>query len=393
MEIEKQIKSAIDAATEMKTAHEAETKKLNDELTELKNAVHDLKQVKTTVADTELTAEDILKSKEIKKFQTEIKAKSNAIVDLKEEMKGFTIADGDSAGALLEQELERQILVPLKDGYSLAAALNIRTVSNKDFKRPVQVNSSATRWVGENSDNAPLNNTGTPKFKMIAATWGTVEAFPYVTRQAMNDQHFDLMAFLTNDVATQISDSFGQAVIDGAGENIPNGILAHFDDGTESLKVDGVRSVEHYQYLEAAADLTDEQLIEKLQDLTLEMGSKYLGSAAFWMNRKMFARVSRIKNANGDAFLQTDLSKSAAGTLFGYPVRIEAHLPDFGVGSIPVLFGDVVKAFELMVQGQSSMFQLNPYLVPGNVQVYSAQDVGTCMYDCRALKGLKVIAA
>ncbi|BCV28501.1 phage major capsid protein [Shewanella algae] len=395
MEIEKEIKSAIDAANEMKATHEAETKKLNDEIAELKSSVHDLKQRGSTAEVKELKSEDVANSKEFKELEKEIKAKcaSQQMVHLKTELKGLTVGDDTSAGALLESELEKQILVPLKDGYSIASALTMRMVSNKDYKRPVQVGVSGTRWAGENKDNNALTNTGTPTFKHIKASWGKAEAFPYLTAEAISDTHFSLMSFLTNDVANEISDAVAQAVIDGAGENIPNGILAHFDDGTESLKADGDRSVEHFQYMEVAADLTDEQLIDALQDLTLEMSSKYFGNAAFWMNRKMYSRVSRIKNANGDAYLQMDLSKEAAGTLFGFPVRIEAHLPDFGVGQIPVLFGDVQKSFELLQQGEASMFQLNPYLVPGNVQVYSATTVGTIMGDCRALKGLRVKAA
>jgi HK97 family phage major capsid protein len=103
----------------------------------------------------------------------------------------------------------------------------------------------------------------------------------------------------------------------------------------------------------------------------------------------MWLELMKLRDLDGRSLLCPDVSGAAAGTLFNFPVEVEYHLGDVVTGAVPLVFGNLAEAFELLSIGES-FTQENPYTNPGNIQLYYETRVGTIMKDSTQLKLFRI---
>ena len=391
--IEKQVEEITSAVLESKEATALEIKELNTTIDKLENEIVEIKAGAVNMQvdkneEKEVAAKSLWTA--AKTGFDEKGAPVNALID----EKGMTTA-GDSAGAGIVEELASSILVPAQEDYAITADMGVETVSSPNYSKVVQVGRSQAKWGGENTTNVAPGKTATPTFVTVNAKFAKLTIDNYVTNESLKDPVFDIEAFLTNDVRVQAGRVMSQGFIDGdgTGEN-PKGILAHFDD-TESAKDDDTRGKEFFGEITSDGSLPadDEALIDLLRDLEGEVITAYLEKAKYYVNRAVFKRLAKMKDSTGVHYLQKDISGKAKGTLFGYPVVVDANLQDdSSVGNRPVLFGDMEKAFKRINHVNLTMLR-NPYIVPGNVNFHWELRVGTMIGDSNALKAIAIVAA
>lgn len=393
-EMETKIEEIKSAVITGKESTDAEVKTLKDTIVELQDEVAELKTgVKAMPQDNK---EKVNAVKDqfwavARKGYTEA---GHAVEELIGE-KGMTVVDDTSAGAGIVEELANTILVPAQEDYAITADMGKVTVSSTDYSVLVQVGRSTAVWGSENTSNTAPGQTSTPTFAKVSAKFAKLTIDNFITNESLKDPKYDMEAFLTNDARVQAGRQMAQGVIDGdgTGDN-PKGLLAHFDV-VESAKDDETRGKQHFGEIEVAGGslpADDQALIEVLRELELSLRTPYLAKAKFYVNRAVYKRLAAMKDANNQYYLQKDLSGKSKGTLFGYPVMVEAFLQDDQtVGNRPIIFGDLSLGFKLINHVGLSVLR-NPYIVPGNVNFHWEMRVGTIIGDSLAVKAVRIAA-
>jgi len=133
----------------------------------------------------------------------------------------------------------------------------------------------------------------------------------------------------------------------------------------------------------AAADPAD-----ALIDLIYAPKTGYRAAGRFVMNRRTVSAVRRFKDLDGNYLWQPSLSEGGTSTLLGYPVTEAEDMPDIGVGSFSIAFGDFAKGY-LVLDRQGIEVLRDPYSAKPYVLFYTTKRVGGGVQDFAAIKLLK----
>ncbi len=112
------------------------------------------------------------------------------------------------------------------------------------------------------------------------------------------------------------------------------------------------------------------------------------------MNRATHDTLVGLKNADGEYFLQRDITQAAATSLFGYNIVINEDMDDIdqAAASAPIMFGDFAQAFQIVDRVGVSILN-DPYSNPGSVMYYTRKRVGSMVLNAEALKVVSVAHA
>ncbi|ENM2831970.1 phage major capsid protein [Vibrio cholerae] len=304
------------------------------------------------------------------------------------QVKSFNTQDPQGGGAGIVKEVSAQILKRLRDDYVVANLFGHRSVSSVDYEHRVQTGYSTVAWAGENVNCDGVAQTATPTFDSIKLTHGKITAAPVLTTEALTDTDFNAEAFVRNDVAEELARGIALGVLMGDGANKPKGFYTYFDKA-EGIKAVAERKVDHFPVM-VKAPLTDEELLETLRGMPYRMPARYVVGGKYIVSREMFERISGLKYAIGRHYMHTSATAGVAGSLFGYDVIID---PMNTRVDLPVVFGHLNKAFEVVQIPTALEMVRNPYAIPHCVRFDIQHRVGTIVRDNQAVIGLVVAAA
>ncbi|HHG3075753.1 TPA: phage major capsid protein [Vibrio parahaemolyticus] len=293
-------------------------------------------------------------------------------------VKSFNVTEDASAGAGVVTSVSNQIVTSLLEDYRIPAMFGRETAGSTKYEKRVQVGHSGARWEGENVAGANGANTGTPEFATVAMTHGKVIATPLVTQEALKDPFFNAEALIMTDVRKQMGRLVAEGLLNGSGVNAPKGFYKHFGE-----------TADHETFkLVSLPYGTDEELITALQALQFELKTGYLAGAKYVMSRTMFQRVAGIKDGLGRPMMQVSLDKDVAGSIFGFPIVVDAHASE----EVPVVLGRLDEAFKVVEIPTALEMLRNPYKIDFCVQFTVAHRIGTIVGDAEAVVGLKAAA-
>jgi HK97 family phage major capsid protein len=308
-----------------------------------------------------------------------------------------TVTQGDGAETVLT-DFDLAVVERMRSQGAMIRDIGVRSVASKLFERFIKTKNSATAWVDEDVANSGMANTAATQRARVVCTTGKVAAYPFVTREAINDSKIDIFGDLKSDVANQIGRAVHEALVKGVTANKqPKGILGHID-AVESAKSDDARDLRYFQVIESStigkvAAGTGAAYVGAVQDAILAIIASVDAGARkgckFYVSQSMWLELMKLRDLDGRSLLCPDVSGAAAGTLFNFPVEVEYHLGDVVTGAVPLVFGNLAEAFELLSIGES-FTQENPYTNPGNIQLYYETRVGTIMKDSTQLKLFRI---
>ncbi|MCC5451684.1 phage major capsid protein [Rheinheimera sp. UJ51] len=286
---------------------------------------------------------------------------------------GYAVPD------IIAQELE-------KLEYQSSAIMRLATVVESEtgtYKKLVNLRGTGAGWVGE-TDARP--NTGTPKLASVDIKLGELYANPQATQQMIDDAAFNVDQFITEEVGEKFSDQLGEALISGDGTNKPKGILTY----ASTAEKDNVREFGTLQFVEtaAAALIT----FDDVKALRSSLNAKYRTGAAFVMNDTTALILSLIKDGNDRYMWQEAVSAGEPATLFGYPVEIDENMPDIAAGSVPVMFGNLLRGYHIPRRFDIRMLR-DPYTSKPYVNFYTTQRIGGGVVNSECIKLLKIKSA
>jgi len=385
-----EIKTAVDAVTgenaELKAASETSQSMLAALETELAAKAEQIAEMEAKAAAPAIitSSKDIIMDSSFKTFMVE------GLDGLRTKGTDLQISTDAQGGYALPEELRQEIIKLEKEISPIRQVVAVTSASTTDVKQLVSVGDAASGWVGETTARGQTN---APELAQRTATFGEVYARPRIYQHMLEDAFFNVEGWLTGEVARQFAEVEGAAFLSGNGTNKPVGILNGLTLGSSAAAHD-VNGT--YQVIDSGSDgalgANAAATIDFLRGVVLTLKTGYLAGAKFMMNRATHDTLVQLKNADGEYFLQRDITAAAASTLFGYEIVINedmASMPTTTGSACPILFGNFPRAYQIIDRVGVSMLR-DPYTNMGSVMFYTRKRTGSMVLDASALKVISV---
>jgi HK97 family phage major capsid protein len=161
-----------------------------------------------------------------------------------------------------------------------------------------------------------------------------------VSSELAQDENYDLLGFLAEQVGTAISQGWGAHAINGTGTGQPRGLLADTTAGVTT----------------PAGTFNTTTGADALVDLAHSVAEPYARSAAtaWLMKNGTLGAVRKLKaSGSGEYVFSPEVAPNtgASGTLLGKPVYADPNFTTVSAGNKVAVFGDFSKLFVRMAGG------------------------------------------
>lgn len=225
----------------------------------------------------------------------------------------------NSGGVLIPTTIANRII---KQVYDICPILDRSTKYNVKGKLELPYYDESTQsitvaWATEFQELE--SNVG--KFTNITLTGYLAGALSLISRSLINNAQFDVVAFVVDRMAYDISRFIENALLNGSGS------------------VTGLSTVSNVITSASSTALTADELIS-VQGLVKDV---FQGNAIWIMNENTRTQIRKLKSETG-SYLMTevyDLSSPFKNTLLGKPVYVSDNMPEMEAGKIAVYYGDM----------------------------------------------------
>ena len=222
-----------------------------------------------------------------------------------------------------------QVLIPttianriIKQVYDLCPILDRSTKYNVKGKLEIPYYDENTQsitvdWATEFQELE--SNVG--KFTNITLTGYLAGALSLISRSLINNSQFDVVAFVVDRMAYDISRFIEKALLNGSGY------------------VTGLSTVSNVVTADSSTEVTADELIEvqgKVKDV-------FQGNAIWIMNEETRTQIRKLKSDTG-SYLMTevyDIASPFKNMLLGKPVYVSDNMPEMGAGKTAIYYGDM----------------------------------------------------
>lgn len=312
--------------------------------------------------------------------------------------KAVTIGSNSGGGYAVPEEISRDIAKRLRDLSPIRQIARVTQVGSSDFKMLVDINGTASGWVGEGDARS---ETGTPSLAEVAPTFGTVYAYPKASEESLNDIFFNVQDWLVRSVSEELAIAEGQAFISGNGTKKPTGFL----NGTPEATGDNDSPARAFGTLEyvptGVADgfgslsttSPEHYPADVLWQTVYTLRAGYRANARWVMNSATAGVIRRFKDAEGNYLWRDGLAAGQPALLCGYPVTIAEDMPDIGANAFPVAFGDFERGYLIADLMDLRITVDESITTPGQTKWYVRRRVGGKILDDNAIKLIKIAAS
>ena len=330
------------AITEVRSLENSE----NEELRQLNDKIEDLKS-QIEKAEAELrsnSVEEKIENKgEIKmnNQEQEIRAIENFIKtgEIAEEIRATQTSAANTAiqPTYIDNELVRR-LEEVAPVFAKARMYQSRAGELK-IPREAEANLYECGFVGEDAE-VPEKAFS---FDTVSLKSVRVVAYVKVTQQLLNDVELDIVSYVVDMLARRLGATLDHHAIVGTGTASSHADLQGL--ATLTKETDGVNEVK--------GALAADTFLDAIHALHPSL----LNGAEFYMNRKTYNAVSKLKDSDGDYILKLEKSVAVEEphyTVFGFRVNVTNDVPDN-----KVLFVNVGRACATMVKKGAQMIRIS----------------------------------
>lgn len=324
-------------------------KKLMEQRAELQkslDAVLSAAKTEERAMNAEETAEFDRIESEIKAIDTTIKAEERARnigsiqipeVKTKEEMEERAFADyvtgkvtelraGEqnvsmaNNGAIIPTTIANKIIKAVKDRCPILAGATIYNVKG-NLKVPVWGKANTTHDITAGYQTEFTDITAdSGKFTSVDLGGYLVGALVLVGKSVENNATFDVVGFIVNQIADEVSAFLSKELLNGTGSSAMQGALNTSTSLTAS----------------SATAITADELIE----LQSKVKQVYQVNACWTMHPDTFLAIKKLKDGNNRYLLQDNVSGAFPYMLLGKPVYLDDNMPTIAASAKAILYGD-----------------------------------------------------
>ena len=298
------------------------------------------------------------------------------------QQKAVQVAVDSDGGFAAPEELDTTMLELLRNESPMREVCGSIIIGASGYKKLVNLGGAGSGWVGE-TEARPA--TGTPTIAQLEAYMGELYSNPQATQQSLDDIHFNVEQWLSEEVAREFAEQEGNAFLLGNGTNKPKGILAYELD--TSADKDRVFGKLQKLVSGAAGSFTGDNLI----DLIYSTKKGYRKNAQFMMNTLTLAKARKLKDSEGNYLWQPGLQAGQPSTLLSHAVAENEDMPDAEADANAILFGDFKRGYAVVDRFGTRVLR-DPFTNKPNVGFYTTKRVGGMLLDSNAIKVLALSA-
>ncbi len=299
----------------------------------------------------------------------------------------------DDGGFGVPEELDRDILIMLRDESPMREACRVITVGSSEYKKLVNVHGTASGWVGEEGARPA---TDASQLKQITPHMGEIYANPQATQASLDDIFFDVEQWLKDEITMEFAEKEGAAFVIGDGVNKPKGFLSY----TAVATADATRAYGSLEYVpttvadgfKAVNTTTGVGPADTLIDALYKLKKGYRRNARWMLNSNTLAAVRKWKDADGRYVWSPALEAGEPALLLGYPTLDNEDMPDVGAGTVPIAFGDWQRGYYIVDRMGVRMLR-DPFTNKPYVGFYTTKRVGGMLVDSQSIKLVKCSAS
>ena len=225
----------------------------------------------------------------------------------------------NSGGVLIPTTIANRII---KQVYDMCPILERSTKYNVKGKLELPYYDESTQsitvaWATEFQDLE--SNVG--KFTNITLTGYLAGALSLISRSLINNAQFDVVAFVVDRMAYDISRFIENALLNGSGS------------------VTGLSTVSNIVTASSSTAVTTDELIE----VQGQVKDVFQDRAIWIMNEATRTEIRKLKSNTGSYLLNEvyDLASPFKNTLLGKPVYVSDNMPEMKAGEIAIYYGDM----------------------------------------------------
>lgn len=305
-ELEEKREELVTEMEELLNKAKAETRAMNDD------EVSRYEEIKKEIRNIDVTLEA---EAEVNKVGDKKPAKEERTLDeiINEELRcilenratAMNIGTNLEGGFVVNSELVKEIIKELKDRSDVYKFFNATTIKG-DTKIPKKTSSGTANWVDENSEQDPTASI--PKLTLVELKQHRLYRESAITQQMLNSQEIDLKSFIIDDIVESMIDAVEAAIFTGTGTKQPTGLLSGI---TKKLS------------LEARGTIT----FDDMKKCKAKLKKAAWKKAKWFMHSDTLLVLDLIKDNQGRALLQPDLTEETGYKILGIPVEVTDAMP------------------------------------------------------------------
>lgn len=325
----------LNKADELIQNAETEVRSLTeDEQSEFRSLTKEIEDINSQIAE----QEDLMKQGEKIEITEEKRNMEEKVIE--KELRGLeqflkkqdgeevrALQKTDAGNAVIPENVEGTIVLKMEETSAAFAKARKFPSVNGTLKIAKETATSAAGFVGEGENVSEIAmNLGEVKL-----TQKRVGAAISLSNQLIHDSAVDIVDYSVNLLARRAAKAVEKSMFNGTGTEDFNGMLKD----SEVSKVDVSGAV----------------TIDSLMDLYNSIHPEFLSGAEFYMARKFFNQVAKLKDGNGHFYLQNGVvNGKLTYTLFGSPVVVTDALEFEANAGTPVVFGSIEDAYGVMIK-------------------------------------------
>lgn len=267
-----------------------------------------------------------------------IKNDQNSLNKVDAEVRAQYVNTTNDGEVLIPETIANEIIVKMEETSPIFGLVRKYPSVKGTLKIAKENTDDQAGFVGENQEIPSI----ALKFSHVSLNQKRVGAAVTLTQQLLNDGAIDLLGYSADILARKTVKAIERSLFKGeGGEDAFQGVVSE-----SGLKEEG------YNKLKVAAAITADNLV----DITNSLNPAYLDQAAFFMSRKSYNEIAKIKDGNGDFLLQSGTVNGRIGrTILGFPV----YISDVIEKEDGILFGNVNAAYGVMIKKDFSLKHVN----------------------------------
>jgi HK97 family phage major capsid protein len=268
--------------------------------------------------------------------------------------------------------------------------VNVVRAGSPDYNELVTIAGTNGGWATETGSRSQSN---APNLRKVTITHGDLYAFPRASNWSLEDLMFDVVGWLTTDVADTFAISVSTAIHSGDGSSKPTGMV-----NTAPTNVDDygspMRAAAVYEYIATGSSpIATAPTIDDLIDVQTGLRRPYQPNAKWTMNSVTMGSLRKLKETATGAYVwQPSTQLGTPDLLLGKPVFVWEDMAAYAGSALPIAYGDFRRAYTYANIGGMSMIRDN-VTVPGFTNFLVSQRAGGIPRNNNAVKFLKQIAS
>ncbi len=223
-------------------------------------------------------------------------------------------------GAIIPTTIANKIIKAVKDRCPILAGATIYNVKG-NLKVPVWGKANTTHDITAGYQTEFTDITAdSGKFTSVDLGGYLVGALVLVGKSVENNATFDVVGFIVNQIADEVSAFLSKELLNGTGSSAMQGALNTSTSLTAS----------------SATAITADELIE----LQSKVKQVYQVNACWTMHPDTFLAIKKLKDGNNRYLLQDNVSGAFPYMLLGKPVYLDDNMPTIAASAKAILYGD-----------------------------------------------------